>query len=91
MTHPLLDQPITGATVWRGEDLARSTDWIRPLSAAAIAEIDAALRAVQSRDLAWREVRKADFPLPGVSADLAQVNRDLEWGRGLVLLRGLPV
>jgi hypothetical protein len=91
MTHPLLDQPITGPTVWRGQDLARSTDWIRPLSAAAIGEIDAALRAVQARGLAWRDVRKADFPLPGVSADLAQVNRDLEWGRGLVLLRGLPV
>jgi hypothetical protein len=90
MTYPLLDGPISDPSVWRGEDLARSTDWIRPLSAVAIAEIDAALRAVQSRGLAWPDVRKADFPLPGVSAELAQVNRDLEWGRGLVLLRGLP-
>ena len=91
MRHPLLDEPITGPTVWRGADLANSTDWIRPFSVAALAEIDAALRAVQSRGLAWRAVRTADFPLPGLSADLAQVNRDLEWGRGLVLLRGLPV
>jgi TfdA family taurine catabolism dioxygenase TauD len=91
MRNPLLDQPITGPMVWRGEDLARSTEWIRPFSAAAVAEIEAALRSVQGRGLAWRDVRKGDFPLPGVSADLAQVNRDLEWGRGLVLLRGLPV
>jgi hypothetical protein len=91
MRQPLLDEPITGPAVWRGEDLAGSTDWVRPFSAAALAEIDAALRAVQARGLAWRDVRTADFPLPGVSAALAQVNRDLEWGRGLVLLRGLPV
>lgn len=91
MRRPLLDEPITGPAVWRGEDLAGSTDWIRPFSAAALAEVDAALRAVQARGLAWRDVRTADFPLPGVSADLARVNRDLEWGRGLVLLRGLPV
>ena len=44
-----------------------------------------------ARGLAWPDIRKEDFPLPGVSAELAQVNRDLEWGRGLVLLRGLPV
>jgi TfdA family taurine catabolism dioxygenase TauD len=91
MRRPLLDEPITGPAVWRGGDLAGSTDWIRPFSAAALAEIDAALRAVQARGLTWRDVRTADFPLPGLSADLAQVNRDLEWGRGLVLLRGLPV
>jgi hypothetical protein len=87
----LTGQPMTGPFVWRGDDLARASDWIRPLSAAAIAELDAALRLVQQRGLGWRDVRKKDFPLPGFSAELAQVNRDLEWGRGLVLLRGLPV
>jgi hypothetical protein len=91
MKYLPLGQPITGPTVWRGEDLARSTDWIRPFGAAAVAEIDAALRTVQARGLAWGDIAKADFPLPGVAAELAKVNRELEWGRGLVLLRGLPV
>ena len=91
MTRTLGDRPIQGPMVWHGQELARSTDWIRKLSPAAIEEIDAALQGVERRGLTWREIRKADFPLPGVSALLAQVNRDLEWGRGLVLLRGLPV
>jgi len=91
MTRTLMDTPIAGPVVWHGRELAASTDWIRRLSAAAVDEIDAALRAVQARGLGWRDIRKKDFPLPGVSAELAQVNRDLEWGRGLVLLRGLPV
>ena len=91
MTRTLMDKPIAGPMVWHGRELARSTDWIRRLSAGAIDEIDTALRAVQARGLGWRDIRKQDFPLPGVSAELAQLNRDLEWGRGLVLLRGLPV
>jgi hypothetical protein len=91
MARTPIDRPITGPMVWEGRELARSTDWIRPLSPAALDEIDAALRSAQARGLAWRDIRKKDFPLPGVSAELAQVNRDLEWGRGLVLLRGLPV
>jgi Taurine catabolism dioxygenase TauD, TfdA family len=91
MTSTAIDRPITGPMVWRGRDLAASTDWIHPFSPAALDEIDAALRTVQRRGLGWREIGKRDFPLPGVSAELAQANRDLEWGRGLVLLRGLPV
>ena len=91
MARTLLDRPISGPMVWPGQDLARSTDWIRTWSPGAVAEIDAALRQVRQRGSAWGEFGKKDFPLPGVSAGLAQVNRDLEWGRGLVLLRGLPV
>ena len=85
------DQPLHGPMVWHGRDLARSTDWIRSLSAVEIDEIDAALRAVERRGLAWRDVRAEDFPLSRLSATLAQINHELESGRGLVLLRGLPV
>ena len=91
MARTLGDGPIPGPAVWHGRDLAGASDWIRPLTAAAIAEIDAALRSVQARGLPWRQITRQDFPLPGFSAELAQVSRDLEWGRGLVLLRGLPV
>jgi Taurine catabolism dioxygenase TauD, TfdA family len=91
MARTLMDKPIAGPMVWHGRELAGSTDWIRLLSAGAVDEIDAALRGVQARGLEWRDIRKKDFPLPGVSAELAQLNRDLEWGRGLVLVRGLPV
>jgi hypothetical protein len=86
-----MDTPIAGPMVWQGGELAASTDWIHRFSASAAEEIDAALRATQARGLGWRDIARKDFPLPGVSAELAQANRDLEWGRGLTLLRGLPV
>jgi hypothetical protein len=36
-------------------------------------------------------VRRADFPLPKLSKRLARIAKELEEGRGMVLLRGLPV
>jgi Taurine catabolism dioxygenase TauD, TfdA family len=87
----VIDRPLSGPMVWSGRDLAGDSDWIRPLSDGAIAEIDAALRAVERRQLDWPDVRKSDFPLPSLTAELERINHELEWGKGLVLLRGLPV
>jgi hypothetical protein len=84
-------RPITGRAVWHGEDLARHTDWIRPITPSEQDELDAALRAVKRRGLAWREVTRADFPIPRLARALAEVAHELEEGRGVVLLRRLPV
>jgi Taurine catabolism dioxygenase TauD, TfdA family len=84
-------EPIAGPMVWRGDDLARSTDWIRTLTAAELDELDAALRAVQRRGLDWREVTRDHFAIPRLAHTLSEVSRELEDGRGLVLLRRIPV
>ncbi|MFP6731686.1 MAG: TauD/TfdA family dioxygenase [Alphaproteobacteria bacterium] len=81
--------PITGPTAWRGEDLAGRDDWITPLPAGAADEIHAALQGVAG--MAWREIRRDDFPLPDFSETLADLAHELEHGRGFVRLRGLPV
>ena len=31
-------QPLSGPAAWVGSDLAKSTDWIRPISSAAVRE-----------------------------------------------------
>ncbi len=51
---------IRGPAAWRGEDLARTTDWIRPITDTEIEEMDAALRAVQRRDLDWPRMTRDD-------------------------------
>jgi len=84
-------EPLAGPMVWRGEDLARSTDWIRAVTPAEVDELDGALRAVQQRGLTWPKMSREDFPIPRLAASLGEVARELEDGRGLVLLRGIPV
>jgi hypothetical protein len=84
-------QPMQGPAAWHGRELETSTDWIRTVSAAQMDELEAALHAVESRGLRWPGFGTDDFPLPTVSRLLAEVSRELEHGRGLMLLRGLPV
>jgi hypothetical protein len=84
-------QAIAGPEAWRGEDLARTTDWIRPIPDKVVGEIEGAVRAVQRRGLRWSEIRREDFPIPGCARFLADVRHELERGRGVVLLRRLPV
>ena len=88
MTAPA---PIAGACVWHGRDMAKSRRWIRALAPDTLAEIDAALRAVRRRGLAWHAIARDDFPLPRSAGLLDDVRGELEDGSGLMLLRGLPV
>ena len=82
---------LSGPMVWTDEDLRRSRDWMRTLTAAETDELDAALRAVHRRGLDWQAMTRDDFAIPRLAASLAEVSRELEDGRGLVLLRGIPV
>ena len=82
---------IIAPFAWKGADLEKSTDWIRRFSAAELTEIEAALRGVQRNRMEWLDVTREDFPLPKFSPELAKIAQELETGRGIVLLRGLPL
>ena len=56
---------IEGPAVWTGAKMGeREAECTYRLSPVEVAEIEAAVRAVQSRGLDIVEVRRADFPLP---------------------------
>ena len=80
---------IEGAQAWYGTEMAARDDWSITLTAADIAELEAALDRVRTTDIL--AIDRAAFPLPRLSARLAEVGRDILDGRGFFLLRGLPV
>ena len=82
---------IVAPFAWIGAQLEKSTDWIRHFSATELAEIDVALRHVQGKGMDWLDVTRDDFTLPTFAPELAKVAQALETGRGIVLLRGLPI
>ncbi|MGF1608358.1 MAG: TauD/TfdA family dioxygenase [Kiloniellales bacterium] len=84
-------QAIEAPCAWRGRDLAALDDWIWHLADAELSELDAALASVRSQDIAWPDVTRESFPLPRLAERLGALADELENGRGLVLLRGLPV
>jgi hypothetical protein len=83
--------PLAGPAVWQGEDIKNSRRWVRVLPAAAVAEFDAALAAVNSKGLAWSQITRADFPLSSLDSLLADIANELEHGSGIMKLRGFPV
>jgi len=82
---------IVAPFAWKGADLQGRTDWIRPFKSEELKEIDAALQGVRRRGLNWVDVTREDFPLPGLAPELARIAQELETGRGMILLRGLPL
>jgi len=84
-------QTLTGRAFWHGRELAASGDWIRTLGPAETGEIDAALAAVKRRAIKLFEITPDVFPLDRTRALLADVQDELENGRGMVRIRGLDV
>lgn len=90
-TADLPPGPIDGPAAWYGRDLTQRTDWIVHLSAAHIAELDAAIAAFRASDQPLAALRPATFVLPALSKLLASIAGELLHGRGFVMLRGLPI
>jgi hypothetical protein len=84
----MLTTPVTGPSVWKGDDIASTSDWLVHLDAAHVAELDRISRQVRSvGDL--KAFRPKDYPR---LAEIMQRAHDhLMKGRGFVLLRGFPV
>jgi Taurine catabolism dioxygenase TauD, TfdA family len=85
-------QPIDAPCAWKGADMQQSPgEWLRPFSAAELAEIDAALQSVKSRGIDMFDLCRENFPLPNFARELAKISLALESGRGMIMLRGLPL
>ena len=83
-------EPVGGPACWRGSDLSYDgRGWVLELSNADVAELDRALEETAGRDLA--SLSASDFLLDGLGPKLKEIKRGLVHGRGIALLRGLPV
>lgn len=84
-------QRVEGPFAWRAADLERDRSWLYQLTATEVAEIDRAVLSVRKAGLKTLAVRSRDFPLPTLSARIREIWDQLENGRGMTIMRGLPV
>ena len=75
---------------WTADDVADSTTWTEVLSADEVTEVSAALKVARAKTADFLDIGKADFPLPTLGPRLKRIEHDLMYGRGFVLIRGLP-
>jgi hypothetical protein len=83
--------PISGPAAWHGRDFENDDRWIWHFGKREVAALDMALAHVTQRDIDWPDLSAADFPLGEFADDMSRLADELENGRGVVLLRGLPV
>lgn len=84
-------RPATGPSVWHGRDLTADRSWVFELDDGDVAELEAALAAVRRDRLTLPEITAERFPLPTLSALLDRLGAQVRSGRGVALLRGVPV
>lgn len=76
---------------WTGATIDYRSDGLHTLSAAEVEEIDAALDHLHSLgDLDFPQIKPESFPLPTLGGFLRGLREELRFGRGFMLLRGIP-
>lgn len=89
MTTATSAQPISGPSAWRGDELAKTTDWIYVLSDAERTELEELGRRFVAEDPDLRTVTADDYPFDACRALNEECARQLDAGRGFILVRGL--
>lgn len=85
---PVLTE-ITTAAAWRGDTLAQGDSWIYQLSEAQIAELERLGAQFVEDDPDLRFVQKESYPLVECADAVVEWGKDVDVGRGFVLVRGL--
>lgn len=81
---------IRSAAAWLGCEQQKQTDWIHILSRDEDAELEAAIRAHGLKGEPLTNVNAADYKLPRFALRIDHWMRELDDGRGFILVRGFP-
>ncbi len=89
LAAPIALKPVTSAAAWRGDALSKTRDWLYRLSGEQVAELEALGARFVEDDPDLHRVQASDYPLTACVAAVAEWGRDVDTGRGFVLVRGL--
>jgi hypothetical protein len=81
--------PLEVGCEWRNDDLGAR--YVFQLTDGHVEELDAALQLAESESDDVLDVTRESFPLPTLGPELRDIARELINGRGVVLIRGVPV
>lgn len=84
-------EPVVDPAAWSAADLASDQGWIHPLSATDIAELDDLVHRLAERIDNVLDIDPNDVVLPTLGPRLTEIRDDVVDGRGLALVRGVPV
>jgi hypothetical protein len=83
--------PFLGPAAWKGSDLRTDPAWTYVLSDEEVADVDAAVAHARRLGLSFDQLDTGTFPLPVLGPAIQEWVQALKFGRGFVLVKGLPV
>ncbi|KAL2437195.1 Taurine hydroxylase-like protein SAT17 [Exophiala dermatitidis] len=88
---PGFPRQLVSDLVWEGEGLADEYDWTYTLTAEDIEELERALAHFKSLNKPLGYISQETFPLPKLHETLRDISRELHFGHGFKVVRGVPV
>ncbi|MCB5425091.1 TauD/TfdA family dioxygenase [Altererythrobacter sp. CC-YST694] len=82
-------EPVRTEAAWRGDELSARQDWVYLLSDEQVAELEELGKRFVEDDPDLRFVQKEDYPLVACAEAVKEWGKDVDYGRGFVLVRGL--
>lgn len=87
----ILRTPVADCSAWTRDSLMADRSWIYEFDASMVGEALHALEGIRPLGLHHTEISADDFPLDTAQALMRDIRHQLEFGRGLALVRGLPI
>ena len=78
-------------SVWRADQLQDKSAISFELDARHIAAFEQALRSVEEKDIPLEAITQEDFPLNDIADDVQHWENEIQNGKGLLTLTGLPI
>uniref|UniRef100_A0A093W120 Isotrichodermin C-15 hydroxylase n=2 Tax=Talaromyces marneffei TaxID=37727 RepID=A0A093W120_TALMA len=82
---------LSSSFVWDGNDIQSRDDWVFALTDNHLEELDRALSHFKASNKPFGYINRTTFPLPSLGSLLREGSRELHFGRGFFILRGIPV
>src|SRR5579871_1050716 len=82
---------LSGPQVWYGRDMAKRTDWIRPLTSAEITELETAVAELDRTGIDIAAIGPQHLKVPGLQPLIEEIRNAVLHGTGFLLVRGVPV
>jgi len=87
----IVRSPLTGPGVWRGSELARGSEWLVPLTEVHRRELQDVVEQTRREGIGLADIDRDTFSLNACAPLIRDVERQIEDGLGLVVLRGLDL
>jgi Taurine catabolism dioxygenase TauD, TfdA family len=89
--RPVLRKPVSDGSAWTRDELAADRSWTRTLDRSLVDEVEQALEGAKRAGLHHTEIKSEAFPLPSAKKLFDWLARELERGRGVAVVSGVPV